>query len=189
MALKCIAVDDEPLALMLIEKYIGRIPELELVASYTSAREAHSAIAERVAPLAFLDIQMPGINGLQLAKEAERAGVRVVFTTAYPDYALEGFRVNAIDYLLKPISFEEFAKAVERSISAISTISRQENDTDRFLTVRSNYRSIRINYDDIVYIDGLRDYIKLHLAGHERPILTQMSMKSVEEQLPLDEFA
>ena len=178
MSIRCIVADDEPLAKMLLEKYIERTEGLDLVASFTSAIEANRAIAAGSADVAFLDIQMPGLTGLDLAREAEKAVVRVVFTTAYRDYALDGFRVNALDYLLKPISYDEFRVAADRAIAAIAPPA--EPDT---ITVRSNYRNVRVSLGDILFVEGLRDYVKIHLRSEERPILTQINLKAVESQL------
>lgn len=185
MDLRCIVADDEPLAKMLIENYINRTPGLTLAGSYTSAAEAQRAIEQNVGEVAFLDIQMPGISGLQLAHIAEDTGVRVVFTTAYRDYALDGFRLNALDYLLKPISYEEFLVAANRAKEAIEPHKEKgQSAIGEALNVRSNYRTVRINFDDILYIEGVRDYVKIHFKGEDRPVLTQMSMKSVAKMLP-----
>ena len=180
--LRCIVVDDEPLAKMLIESYISRTDDLELVGGYTSAAEAYQAITNGMADVAFLDIQMPGISGLKLAAVAEKAGMRVIFTTAYRDYAVDGFRLNALDYLLKPISYEEFLIASNRALQAI--VPQAENDS---ISVKSNYRVTKVAFNDIVYIEGLRDYVKIHLYS-ERPLITQMSMKSIAELLPETDF-
>lgn len=187
MAVTCIVVDDEPLAKMLIEKYIERTPELEFVASYTSATEAKRAIEEKKAELAFLDIQMPGLSGMQLAKIAEKSGVKVVFTTAHRDYAIEGFRVNAVDYLLKPVSYDEFLEAVRRVCDTLRNHDDVESRPE-YIALRSNYRTVRVKISEIIYIEGLRDYAKVHLENSERPLLTQLSLKSFEDILPSDEF-
>lgn len=188
MPLRCIVADDEPLALMLLEKYIEQTPGLELAGAFSSSAEARRAIESAQAPLAFLDIQMPGINGLQLAREAEKTGVKVVFTTAFRDYALEGFRVNAVDYLLKPVSYDEFLVAVNRASEIISSIPAKTNE-DETIVVRSNWRNVVLNLSDIAYIEGLKDYIKIHLSDSDKSVVTQMSMKSVESMLPAEAFA
>lgn len=185
MPLRCIVVDDEPLALKLLETYVERTPGLELAASFTSPAEARAAINHRVADLAFLDIQMPGTNGLQLARLAEQQGIKVVFTTAYRDYAIEGFRVNALDYLLKPISYSDFLESANRAAAAIPPAAPRQPE---YMTVRHNYRTMRIAFDDIIYIEGLRDYVKFHLRGHDRPAIIQMSLKEAENSLPPESF-
>ena len=180
--LRCIVADDEPLAKMLLESYIGRTDGLMLVGGFTSATEAREAIRNRAADVAFLDIQMPGINGLELAAEAEKNGVRVIFTTAYRDYALDGFRVNALDYLLKPVSYDEFLVAANRALTALQVPSEHG-----YITVKSNYQTVKILRDDIVYVEGLRDYVKLHLHNG-RDVITQMSMKAAAEMLGSNGF-
>lgn len=181
MKLTCIVADDEPLACRLISAYVERSEDLTLVGAYTSAAQALDAIMEIKPDIAFLDIQMPEISGLEIARKIPQ-DTRVVFTTAYRDYAVEGFRVNALDYLLKPISYAEFMEAVERAKK-----SRKAKD-DLFITVKSEYRLIRIKVADIVYIEGLKDYIKIYVSGESRPVLTLMSLKSIEAMLPADSF-
>lgn len=178
--LRCIVVDDEPLACRLIASYVERTETLELIGSYTSATQALEAIESSRPDLAFLDIQMPEINGIDLARKIT-ARTRIVFTTAYRDFAVEGFNVNALHYLLKPISYSEFMKAVGRASSG-------RDEQPSFITVKSEYRQIRINADDILYIEGLKDYIKIHIEGQQRPVLTLMSMKAVEAMLPSESF-
>ena len=188
MILRCIVADDEPLAKLLIEKYIKQTPGLELAGSYTSAIEANDAIARREAEVAFIDIHMPGMSGLQLARTAEKAGVRVVFTTAYPDYALDGFRLNALDYLLKPVSYREFSEAANRAVAAWANIPDNTIPDIDTISVRSNYRTQVIQISDIIYIEGLRDYVKIHLKNSDLPVLTQMSMKKIESVLMPPKF-
>lgn len=178
--LRCIVVDDEPLACRLIASYVERTDGLKLCGVFTSANQALEAICTEQPDIAFLDIQMPGISGIELAKRVPQ-NTRVVFTTAYPDFAIEGFKVNALHYLLKPVSYEEFLEAVERA-----TLSRTE--TARYISVKSEYRLIRINISEILYIEGLKDYIKIYVSGEQRPILTLMSLKSIEAMLPAKSF-
>ncbi len=183
--IRCIVADDEPLAVQLLESYIGRTSRLVLTGSYTHADEALAAIRSDMADLAFLDIQMPRMSGLQLAALARDHGVRVVFVTAYRDFAVEGFRVNAIDYLLKPVSFAEFTDAVDRAAKAlVPKAATNTPEADRFITVRSDYRQIRIDHDDITYIEGLKDYVKIYTQSRPRPVITQMSLKAVQQALP-----
>lgn len=179
MALKCIVVDDEPLACRLIASYVSRTENLVLAGSYTSAARAFEAICETQPDLVFLDIQMPEMTGLDIAHRIPET-TQVVFTTAYRDYAVEGFRVNALDYLLKPVSYDEFLEAVSRATD--------RRTAEQFISVKSEYRLIRIRVTDILYIEGLKDYIKIYVNGNPRPILTLMSMKSIENMLPADAF-
>lgn len=183
--IRCIVADDEPLAVQLLEAYIRRSSGLVLTGAYTNADKALDAIRSGGADLAFLDIQMPGLSGLQLASIARDCGVRVVFVTAYRDFAVEGFRVNAIDYLLKPVSFAEFTDAVGRAAEALAP---RGVPAGTFMTVRSDYRQIRIDHDDILYVEGLKDYVKIYTQSRSRPVITQMSLKAVQQALPADAF-
>jgi len=181
MKLRCIIADDEPLACRLIASYIERTEGLIMCGSYTSASQALDAILRDKPDIAFLDIQMPEINGLEIAKRISE-DTHVVFTTAYRDFAVEGFRVNALDYLLKPVSYEEFLEAVRRSAKTI------RNNEDKFICVKSEYRLVRIKANDITYIEGMKDYIKIFINGETRPVLTLMSMKAIESALPSGMF-
>ena len=177
---RCIVVDDEPLACRLIASYVERTASLKLCGAYTSAKQALDAICHEQPDLAFLDIQMPGMSGIELAKQIPQT-TRVVFTTAYPDFAIEGFKVNALHYLLKPVNYEEFLEAVNRA-----SVTRQDNA--HYINVKSEYRLIRINTNDILYIEGLKDYIKIYIEGERRPVLTLMSLKAIEAMLPAESF-
>lgn len=181
MELRCIVADDEPLACRLITTYVERTEGLKLCGAFTSASQALDAICEQKPDIAFLDIQMPEMTGLDIARRIPET-TRVVFTTAYRDYAVEGFRVNALDYLLKPVSYAEFLEAVGR---AKPTSHPAE---EAFINVKSEYRLIRIKVSDIIYIEGLKDYIKIHTTTGEKPVLTLMSMKSIEAMLPENTF-
>ncbi len=183
---RCIIADDEPLAVRLLESYARRIDTIETVGSFISAADALAAIRGGGVDLAILDIQMPQMTGLELARAAADAGTLVIFVTAYRDYAFEGFRVHAADYLLKPVSFEEFSEAVARVTGRLAVPAPAP--ADACLTVRSDYRQVRIPVADILYIEGLKDYVKIFVADRERPVLTQMSMKGAEAQLPPDRF-
>lgn len=179
---RCIIADDEPLALRLIRSYVERIDSLELVGAYESGAEVLSALTAGQADIAILDIQMPHITGIEIARAIADVPVQVIFVTAYRDYAFEGFRVHAADCLLKPVSYEEFAAAIER------VTSRRRGQRPEFITVRSDYRSVRIAIADILYVEGLKDYVKIYTDDRERPIITQMSMKSIEGMLPEEDF-
>lgn len=178
--LRCIIADDEPLACRLISSYVERTEGLELSGAYTSAVQALEAISHVKPDLAFLDIQMPELTGLDIARRIE-GDTKVVFTTAYRDFAVEGFQVNALHYLLKPISYDEFLQAVGRA-----SASRAEQP--QFISVKSEYRLIRIPVKDILYVEGLKDYIKIFIDGQPRPVLTLMSMKAIEAALPAESF-
>ncbi len=181
--IKCIIADDEPLAVRLLETYVGRIDSLELVASCHSGREALEVLRRGGVDLAFLDIQMPDLNGMELARDLADTPTRVVFVTAYRDYAVEGFRVNALDYLLKPVSMAEFREAVSRAEREMLV-----DDEPTFITVRSDYRNVRVELCEILYVEGLKDYVKLYLTSRERPLITQMTLKAVEQTLPAKDF-
>ncbi len=188
--IKCLVVDDEPLAARLIGSYVERTPFLSLVATVNSAAEALAVMASDTVDLVFLDIRMPGLSGMDLARQLGN-GPKIVFTTAYSDHAVEGFAVNALDYLLKPVSYEEFMRAAGRALAAVSGRTEEKADphpAPGFITVKSEYRLVRIPVAEIDYIEGLKDYVKIVLADGSRPVLTLMSMKSLEEMLPEASF-
>lgn len=189
--IRCLVVDDEPLAAKLISTYASRTPFLSLVGEASSAEEALDIIANEPVDLLFLDIHMPRLSGMEVAKMLPE-GISIVFTTAYSDYALEGFAVNALDYLLKPVSYEEFMRAATRALNQNRSngISGEENAQKQpnFLTVKSEYRLIRIPTDRILYCEGLKDYVKIYTDDDPNPILTLMSMKGLETSLPEDLF-
>ena len=190
--IKCIAVDDEPLALDILEEYIEKIPFLKLVGKCRGGYQAMELMQKEQVDLVFLDIQMPDITGIQLLKGMP-VHPMVIFTTAYENYALEGFNMDAIDYLLKPVPFERFLKAVNKASEYFNYHNKtepagQENGLYEhdFLFVRADYKIIKINFRDITYIEGLKDYIKIY-AG-DKPVLTLQSLKSIEEKLPAKDF-
>lgn len=186
--LSCILADDEPLALRLLETYVSRIPMLENAGSYLSATDALEAIRQNKPDLAFLDIQMPQMSGLELARIARESKVNVIFVTAYRDFALEGFRVNALNYLLKPVSFDEFDAAVQRAAELLSGHEEKSNPEETCMMVRSDYRLVKVDFDDVLYVEGLKDYVKIYMESRERPLITQMSLKTVEHTLPSERF-
>lgn len=187
--LACIVVDDEPLAAQLIAGYVRRTPFLRLVAELSSADEALDLCSRTEIDLAFLDIHMPGMGGLELARRLP-PNTRVIFTTAYADHALEGFDVAALHYLLKPVSYEQFREAAARALPA--PVAPAPGPTTSiaggYLVVKSEYRLVRIPLDEIEFVEGLKDYVKIYVAGSATPILTLMSMKSAEESLPSPAF-
>lgn len=183
--MRCIIVDDELLIRELLEDSISRLPFLQLVKSCRGSREAMTALQHEKIDLVFLDIEMPGINGLQLLRSLQKPPLTIVIT-AYERYALTGFELNVVDYLLKPFSLERFTKACNRAHDLFRLQNKAAetlDSTDHFF-VHVEYQLVKIITDDIEYIEGLRDYIKIFLRGVDRPILTRMSMKAVEEKLP-----
>jgi len=189
MEIKCIAIDDEPLALKQIAGYIQKIPFLELVAACSSAFDAMEVLDSQLVDLMFVDINMPDLNGLEFVKSLEQKPL-VIFTTAYSEYAIEGFKVDAIDYLLKPFYFSEFSRSVQKARRQLGLIqnSKEEIDSNNdFLFIKSEYKLVRINFNDILYIEGMKEYVRIHLAG-QKPVMSLLSMKSLEEQLPNNRF-
>ncbi len=199
MALRCCVIDDEPLASGLIASYIEKTPFLELAGEYSSPRDAISTILNSRIDIVFLDIQMPQLNGIEFAKIIPQT-TRIIFTTAYSDYAVEGFRVNALDYLLKPVSYEEFLAAAKRALEwhelnsrADSTPSRPaDGDTastdGEFIIIKSEYKLVQIPVRDILYVEGLKDYVKIYVEGSDKSIMTLLSMKTLEQTLPSSSF-
>ena len=186
MKLKTIAIDDEPLALRLVNDYVSKTPFLELIGSFDNPLDAIDFLSSQSVDLIFLDIQMPDLTGLEFARSLENAP-KIVFTTAYEKYALEGFKLNAIDYLLKPFSYEEFLKAAgkARKLFALETNALPSIEVNsQFLFLKSEYKIRRINFNDILYIEGLKDYIKVYTTGESQPVLSLNSIKSLEQKLP-----
>lgn len=184
-------IDDEPLAAELIAGYIRRTAFLELEGVYSSAQEAVQSIMKGRVDLVFLDIQMPMLGGLEFARLMPK-GVRVVFVTAYSEFALDSFKVGAIDYLLKPVSYEEFVGSATRAASFLCPVTEEDNEpseTDSdYLIVKSEYKLQQIRKSDIVYVEGLKDYVKIWLDGSNRSITTLLNMRSLEKSLPSDKF-
>lgn len=176
-------VDDEPLAQEVLEAHVNRISDLHLVKKCSNALEAQEALSEHSIDLMFLDIQMPQVTGVEFLKNLENPPL-VIFTTAYSNYAVEGFELNALDYLLKPVSFDRFSKAVEKAKEQIAlrkTNEVEQSDVDH-IYVKSDKKLIRVKYSDIIYIEGLKDYVIIRMdAGR---IITLQTMKSLEEKLP-----
>lgn len=184
--IECLVVDDEPLAASLISSYVERTPFLHLVAQTHSAESALEILSGNNIDLVFLDIRMPGLSGMQLARLIP-AQTRIVFTTAYSDHAVEGFRVNALDYLLKPVSYDEFLEAAKRAKDTLTpeiTNIQAPHAPKSHILVKSEYRLLRIELTSILYIEGLKDYVKIYIADEQNPVLSLMSIKSLEEELP-----
>lgn len=189
--LSCIIVDDEPLAVELMQRYVSHTSFLELKGSFNSAIEAMRFLQESTVDLIFLDIQMPELSGMEFSKLVNKR-TRIVFTTAFSEYAIEGYRVNALDYLLKPFGYDEFLKAAcrakewfEESVLSKSGVVGGEGD---YIFVKSEYKQVKVYLNDIYYFEGLKDYIKIWVKGSPRPILTIASLKALEEELPVDKF-
>ncbi|WP_167516768.1 LytR/AlgR family response regulator transcription factor [Hydrotalea flava] len=182
--MKCIAIDDEPLALQIISQYCEKIPFLQLENIFTNPNDALQYLSENKMDLLFLDIQMPDINGLQLYKNLTNKPL-VIFTTAYKDFAVEGFNVDAIDYLLKPFDYNRFLKAAYKAKEYQEFLSSQELQLNS-IYVKVNYEMMKINLKDIELIEALDDYIKIHIKPY--PVLTLMTLKSMQEKLPDKEF-
>jgi DNA-binding LytR/AlgR family response regulator len=192
--IRCIVIDDEPLALDLMEDFIGKVPFLNLVAKCKSAINAIELLQKEQIELIFLDIQMPDLTGIQFLKSLKHKPM-VIFTTAYQQYALEGYELDVLDYLLKPFTFERFLKAVNKASEYQLLRNASGNSADDavsskpdFIFVKADYQSIRINLKDILYIEGLKDYIKIYLCDRPRPVLTLMTLKSMEDLLPESGF-
>ncbi|NDW12976.1 DNA-binding response regulator [Bacteroides sp. 214] len=185
MILRCAIVDDEPLALNLIESYVAKTSFLKLEGKYASAIQAMQELPQKNVDLLFLDIQMPELNGLEFSKMVD-SHTRIVFTTAFDQYALDGYRVNALDYLLKPISYIDFLEASNKALQWFERSSKQGELESIY--VKSDYKLVRVKLKDIQYIEGLKDYVKIYMEDTPRPILSLMSMKSVEEILPQSKF-
>ncbi len=192
MTLKCCIIDDEPLALNLMESYVQKTPFLELSGKYSSAVEAMHELPDKHIDLLFLDIQMPELNGLEYSKMVD-AHTRIIFTTAFEQYAIDGYKVNALDYLLKPISYTDFLQAANKALHWFELlqqreISKQENGELESIFVKSDYKLIQVELKNILYIEGLKDYIKIYEENAPRPLLSLMSLKAMEELLPTEQF-
>ncbi|MBD2767637.1 response regulator transcription factor [Hymenobacter sp. BT664] len=194
--LNCIAVDDEPLALGLVASFIQKTPFLELVGRFGSAVEALKYLHEHpgTVDVAFLDIQMQELNGLELARVLGSAGPRIIFTTAFSQYALDGYRVDALDYLVKPFNYEEFLRAAAKAqayaalTASATTPALAGPEEEEYLFLKAEYQLVRVALSDILYIEGLKDYVKVHLSSAPRPLLSLMSLKAMEEKLPARRF-
>lgn len=185
---RVIICDDEPLAVRLLESYCRRMgPGVEVAGVYTDPEAAMTALRAGGIDVAILDIEMPGYGGLEIARALDGCDTDVIFVTAYRDYAVEGFRVHAADYLLKPVSYDEFAAALTRVVDRRRP-RREAPQGAGYLTVRSDYRLVRLRLDDIVYVEGLKDYVKIYVATRERPVITLMTMKALEQALPPGRF-
>lgn len=184
MTLTCAIVDDEPLAVKLLESYVAKTPFLQLVASYSNAVAASAGLRETPVDLLFLDIQMPELTGLDFARLVDRQTL-IVFTTAFSQYAIDGYKVDALDYLLKPISYADFLATAQKALGRLESQSPAvpAPGADYFF-VKSDYKLLRIDFSDILYIEGLKDYVKIYLRSTSRPVLSLTSMRAIEDFLP-----
>ena len=195
--IKCIAIDDEPLALKKLVTYIKKIPYLELVAQCHSAIEAQKVIDQQEVEAIFLDINMPDLNGMDFAKSIEQGHSRgpvLVFTTAYSEYAIEGYKANGVGYLLKPYGFDEFEAAAQK-VKDVCEIRQQAKDEvstqigdDGIIYVKSDYKIVRINIEQIRYIEAMSEYLRISCEGKDKPVIVLLSMKKIEEHLPSNKF-
>ena len=190
MNLRCFAIDDEPLALKQMCSYIEQTPFLELIGSYKDALAALEKIHELLPDLLFVDINMPDLNGMDFIRSLNHTCM-VIFTTAYDQYALDGFRVDAVDYLLKPISYPAFMKAANKALKLHHVGSKPSPETlyddGEGLFVKSEYRVVRIHFNEIKYIEGMREYVRIYLT-EGKPVMTLLSMKALENKLPSQQF-
>lgn len=189
MKLNCLIVDDEPLALDLLENYVNKTPFLNLAGRCENAFQAMERVRQNDIDLLFLDIQMPDLNGIEFSKTlGERP--KVIFTTAFDQYAVEGFRVDALDYLLKPISYSEFLQAANKAMRwfELSNKAVASSETANTIFVKSDYKLVQIDLIKVLYIEGVKDYVRIFLEDDAHPIMSLMSMKLMEERLPADRF-
>lgn len=186
MKLNCAIVDDEPLALGLLESYVDKTPFLELAGKYSSAVQAMKELPGKHVDLLFLDIQMPELNGLEFSRMVD-SSTRIVFTTAFGQYAIDGYKVNALDYLLKPISYVDFLQAANKALQWFELL-QQPKEEIQSIFIKSDYKLVQIELNKILYIEGLKDYIKIYEEDSPKPILSLMSMKAMEDLLPSSRF-
>ncbi|MBV1922472.1 MAG: LytTR family DNA-binding domain-containing protein [Flavobacteriaceae bacterium] len=199
--MKCVIIDDEPLAIEVIEGYIKQIGGLDIVAKCTNPLDAFTILNKQQIDLVFLDIEMPNITGIDVVKTIENMP-QFIFTTAYPQYAIDGFNLNATDYLVKPIPFHRFLKAISRAkekhelmsvnepgnFTSANPILAEAKAQDKFIFVKSEYENIKINIEDIMYIQGLKDYLKIYIQNSNKSILTLLSFKEILNKLPNNIF-
>lgn len=187
----CAIIDDEPLAVKLLEAYALKTPELQLLSTYSSAIEAYGGLRETPVDLIFCDIQMPDLDGLKFAQMLSGERTRIVFTTAFDQYALEGWKVDALDYLLKPIAYPDFLAAVQKAQRWFEREGQSAPaapaTSDSFF-VKSDYKLVRVNFSDILYVEGVKDYVKIYLSGDRKSVLSLTSMRAIEGALPATSF-
>ncbi|EGK03258.1 LytR/AlgR family response regulator transcription factor [Dysgonomonas gadei] len=191
MKLKCVIIDDEPLAIDLLKTYVAKTPFLELTGTFNNALSAMDTISNGKTDVLFLDINMPQITGLEFSKTIPPS-TKIIFTTAYDHYAVDGFRLNALDYLLKPINYTEFLQAANKALEWFKLTAASSNDSSTSpatsIFVKSGYRMEKIEFDNILYIENQKDYVKFHLENQKESVSSLMSMQSLEEKLPEKQF-
>lgn len=193
MVLSCCIIDDEPLALSLLESYARKTPFLELRGRFSSALKALPVLRESPVDLLFLDIQMPELNGMEFSRLIQPE-TRIIFTTAFQQYAVDSYRVNALDYLLKPISYSDFLQAAQKALQWFEMVRKPAPATAQAapeaesIFVKAEHRLVQVDLDRILYIEGLKDYVKIHIEGEAHALLSLMSMKSLEDLLPKTRF-
>ena len=184
MMIRCLAIDDEPLALQQIVAYIRKVPFLELAAQCQSALEARQFLENDTVDAIFCDINMPDLNGMDFVKSLASPPL-IIFTTAYSEYAVEGFKVNAVDYLLKPFGLQDFQRAANRLKDRLEKPSVSDSSpSSNTIFLKTDYRIVKVSIPDIRYIEGMSEYLKVWLEGEQKPIITLLSMKKMEERLP-----
>ncbi len=186
--MKCVAIDDEPLALDVLENYISKIASLSLVQTFDDAVAGAKFLETNNIDLLFIDINMPDLSGLELVSRLEKRPM-IIFTTAHKKFAHEGFELEALDYLLKPISFERFEKAINKALERYQFLKSATVGIPDSIVVRSEYKKVKIELDDVEFIESMEDYIKIHLLSSKHPVLTLMSLKGILEILPSKRFS
>jgi two-component system, LytTR family, response regulator LytT len=189
MIIKCLAIDDEPLALSKMSNYISKTPFLELAGACRSGFDAMELISNQNIDLLFVDINMPDINGLDFVKSLHYKP-QIIFTTAFSEYAIEGFKLDALDYLLKPIGYNDFLKAANKAriyFESTGPSSKKEKRNDEYLFIKAEYKIVRISLKDIIYIEGMREYVRIHQTNG-KSLMPLISLRVLEEQLPSDKF-
>lgn len=188
MILNCSIIDDEPLATKLLVSYVKKTPTLNLVGTYNSAISAIKDLREKPVDLLFLDIQMPELSGLEFARLMPPE-TKIIFTTGFDQYAIEGYNMNALDYLLKPIAYDRFLESVKKGMDYFSLVEIQKHThADQFIFVKSDYKLVQISLNDVLYIEGFKDYVKIYMDGNQKPVMSLINMKRIDEYLPHPEF-
>lgn len=187
MILTCAIIDDEPLAISLLESYVNKTPFLKLTGKFNNALQALPELNKLPVDLLFLDIQMPEVNGMEFSRIL-KTNTRIIFTTAFEQYALESYKVNALDYLLKPISYPDFLQASNKALQWFNLLHANNKNETESIFIKTEYKQVQVELRKILYIEGLKDYVKIYLEDEPHPILSLMSMKFLEEMLPQNRF-
>ena len=186
MQMKCLVVDDEPLARQLLKKYIDQTSFLQLAGEASDASQALDFLSDNAVDLLFLDIQMPDLSGMDFAR-ALTAPPKIIFTTAFEQYALDGYKLNALDYLLKPFDYQEFLTAAHKAqhlYNLENNAISEQKDKQGYLMIKADYKLLQIAFKDILFIEGVKDYVKIHLSEDAKSLMSLLSMKTLEEKLP-----